>query len=52
MLIDVFGRTYPEADYFEVDRQAVLRYKRRVQSAMAEMRVTLASLLGFSPYQG
>jgi tetratricopeptide (TPR) repeat protein len=52
MLIDVFGRTYPEGDFFEVERQAVLRYKRHVQSAMAEMRATLASLLGFSPYQG
>jgi hypothetical protein len=46
LLIDVFGRTYPEEAAFGVDRAAVMRYKRDVQSAMAGMRAELASLLG------
>ncbi len=46
LLVDVFGRTYPEETAFEVDRTAVMRYKRHVQSAMAGMRAELASLLG------
>jgi hypothetical protein len=49
MLIDVFGRTYPEDEFFAVDRDAVARYKRHVQSAMAGMRAELASLLGAPP---
>jgi Flp pilus assembly protein TadD len=49
MLIDVFGRTYPENAFFEVDRDAVMRYRRHVQSAMAGMRAELSSLLGRPP---
>jgi len=30
MLIDIFGRSYPEKDFFLVDRDAVTRYKARV----------------------
>ncbi|MFO1361145.1 MAG: tetratricopeptide repeat protein [Burkholderiales bacterium] len=49
MLIDVFGRTYPEDEFFAVDRDAVARYKRQVQSAMGGMRAALASLVGAPP---
>lgn len=49
LLIDVFGRTYAEEAFFEVDRDDVMRYKRHVQSAMAGMRATLSSLLGSPP---
>ncbi len=41
LLIDVFGRTFPEDKYFMVDRAAVVAYKFKVQQAMAEMRRTL-----------
>jgi len=30
MLIDIFGRSYPEKEFFLVDRDAVTRYKARV----------------------
>jgi hypothetical protein len=46
LLIDVFGRTYPEGAFFEVDRTAVSRYKRHVQSSMGDLRAALASALG------
>jgi len=35
MLIDVFGRTFPEKKFFVVDREAVKRYKARVQGNVA-----------------
>jgi hypothetical protein len=41
LLIDVFGRTYPEEQYFFVDRSAVVAYKAKVQKSMAELRQTL-----------
>jgi tetratricopeptide (TPR) repeat protein len=46
LLIDVFGRAWPEEAAFAVDRDAVIGYKRRVQSAMAGLRAGLASMLG------
>jgi methyltransferase family protein len=35
MLIDIFGRTFPERKFFEVDRAAVTRYKARVHANVA-----------------
>jgi tetratricopeptide (TPR) repeat protein len=49
LLIDVFGRTYPEETAFEVDSAAVMRYKRHVQAATARLRAELESLLGAGP---
>jgi hypothetical protein len=38
MLIDIFGRGYPERDFFLVDREAVVRYKARVHRNVAGLR--------------
>jgi len=35
MLIDIFGRSYPEHEFFMVDRDAVARYKARVHANVA-----------------
>lgn len=45
MLVDVFGRTYPERQFFMVDRDAVTRYKSRVHANVAEMRGRIAAML-------
>jgi hypothetical protein len=45
MLIDIFGRTYPEKKYFAVDRDAVARYKRRVHANIAGVGARLDALL-------
>jgi hypothetical protein len=45
MLIDIFGRTYPENQYFAVDRDAVARYKRRVHGNVATVGARLDALL-------
>ena len=37
MLTDVFGRTYPERQFFMVDRDAVARYKARVHGNVAKV---------------
>lgn len=46
MLIDIFGRSYPEKDYFLVDRDAVARYKARVHNNVAALRRRIETLLG------
>jgi hypothetical protein len=46
MLYDVFGRTFEEDQLFRVDREAVIRYKSKVQANLAELRAELFSLLG------
>jgi len=46
MLIDVFGRTFDEGQLFAVDRDAVIRYKKRVEANLADLRAELAALLG------
>ncbi len=46
MLIDIFGRSYPEKDYFLVDRDAVARYKTRVHNNVAALRRRIETLLG------
>ena len=45
MLIDVFGRTFPEERYWPVDRHAVRSYKRLVDTSVATLRADLARLL-------
>ena len=45
MLIDIFGRTYPEKTYFAVDRDAVARYKKRVHGNVATVGARLDAML-------
>jgi methyltransferase family protein len=45
MLIDIFGRTYPEETFFAVDRDAVGRYKQRVHRNVASLGVRLEAIL-------
>jgi hypothetical protein len=45
MLIDIFGRTYPEKTPFAVDRDAVSRYKKRVRGNVATVGARLDALL-------
>jgi hypothetical protein len=44
MLIDVFGRTYPEKKFFVVDRDAVVRYKTFVRGNMTAMAQRLDAI--------
>ena len=45
MLIDIFGRSYPEDQLFRVDREAVRRYKVKVAKNMEDLRGELERLL-------
>ena len=45
MLIDVFGRSYPEQKFFMVDRDAVRRYKARVHDNVAKVGARIGSIL-------
>ena len=45
MLRDIFGRTFPEDEWFDVDRDAVLRYKLKVEANMAALRQQIVELL-------
>jgi len=45
MLIDVFGRSYPEQKFFMVDRDAVIRYKARVHRNVAKVGARVGSIL-------
>jgi hypothetical protein len=45
MLIDIFGRTYPEKKFFMVDRDAVSRYKARVHRNVAQVAERIDMLL-------
>jgi hypothetical protein len=45
LLVDVFGRGYPEKQFFMVDRDAVARYKARVHRNVAELRLRLEMAL-------
>lgn len=45
LLSDVFGRSFPANDFFQVDRDAVLRYRARVHRNVALMRVRIEALL-------
>jgi len=44
-LYDIFGRSFAEGPFFRVDRDAVLRYRIRVEAGMAELRAQIAALL-------
>jgi predicted metal-dependent hydrolase len=46
LLLDVFGRGYPEGEAFLVDRDAVRRYRTRVLGAVAALRTHIDTLLG------
>ncbi|MBM3528291.1 MAG: class I SAM-dependent methyltransferase [Alphaproteobacteria bacterium] len=45
MLLDVFGRTYPEKKFFAVDRNAVARYKSRVHRNVARLGEDISKIL-------
>ena len=45
MLIDIFGRSYPDKEVFMVDRDAVTRYKARVHRNVAQVGERIDSLL-------
>lgn len=45
MLIDIFGRTYPEKQFFMVERDAVMRYKSRVHRHVAKVGERIEQLL-------
>jgi hypothetical protein len=45
MLIDIFGRSYPEKQFFMVDRDAVRRYKARVHGNVAKVGERIDAIL-------
>jgi hypothetical protein len=45
LLIDIFGRSFPDSEFFQVDREAMLRYRARVHRNVALMRVRIDALL-------
>jgi hypothetical protein len=45
MLIDVFGRTYPEKTFFPVDRAAVVNYKKHVRRKVLDVETRLQAML-------
>jgi hypothetical protein len=45
LLLDVFGRSYPEGEHFLIDRDAVRRYRSRVLANVAGLRERIAALL-------
>jgi hypothetical protein len=45
MLIDIFGRSFPEQKFFLVDRDAVTRYKARVHHNVAMAATRIGSIL-------
>jgi len=45
MLIDVFGRAFPEQKFFLVDRDPVTRYKARVHRNVAKVGARIGSIL-------
>jgi hypothetical protein len=44
-LIDIFGRSYPEQEFFLVDRDAVRRYKARVHRNVAMVAERIDNIL-------
>ncbi len=46
MLLDVFGRTYAEGEFFDVDRSQVLIYKHYVETQVTQLQTHLRSMLG------
>jgi sensor domain CHASE-containing protein len=45
MLIDIFGRTWPQQKFFLVDRDAVIRYKTRVHQNVSKIRARIGAIL-------
>jgi hypothetical protein len=45
MLIDVFGRTFPEKNFFLVDREAVAGYKTRVHENVGKAGAQIGAML-------
>jgi hypothetical protein len=45
MLIDVFGRTWPQQKFFLVDRDAVVRYKTRVHQSVMKIGAHIGAIL-------
>ncbi|HSP49224.1 MAG TPA: hypothetical protein VLN61_03375 [Pseudolabrys sp.] len=45
MLIDIFGRSYPEKQFFMVDRDAVRSYKARVHRNVARVAERIDAIL-------
>jgi len=45
MLIDIFGRTFPEQTFFPVDRDAVARYKKRVHGNVGRVGRRIEEIL-------
>ena len=45
MLMDIFGRTWPESSMFEFRRECVADYRTRVQRIMAGMPQLFEQLL-------
>jgi len=45
MLIDIFGRAYPEKKFFLVDRDAVARYKARVHRNVGKVGARIGAVL-------
>jgi hypothetical protein len=45
MLVDIFGRTYPEKQFFMVDRDAVMRYKARVHRNVGKVAERIEAML-------
>ena len=45
MLIDIFGRTFPEKNFFLVDREAVAGYKTRVHDNVGRLGAQLGAML-------
>jgi len=46
LFLDVFGRDYPESQFFPVDRDAVITYKSRTSVRVEMLRRNLKTLLG------
>lgn len=44
-LYDIFGRSYPQDAFFDVDRDAVIRYKSKVELNMRTLQAQIAHLL-------
>jgi len=49
LLIDIFGRTWPESSFFEVPRDAVAAYRARSLRVMSGMPQMFNQLLGLEP---
>ena len=45
LLIDIFGRTYPEHEMWDVDKDKVMRYKKKVHTNKEELRQHVKRLL-------